>query len=777
MFPRPGFLIRSLRFAAKLACGLGAFCLLAWAALGLVSPPPLLDGVPFGRMVLDANGGIMRISRAEDGIFRLRVTLDDIAPEAVDALIRYEDRHFFRHPGVNPLSLLRAAWTTYVGGGRRMGGSTISMQVARMRLKLDSSGIGGKLRQIGAALLLERHYDKQDILEAYFNLAPYGGNIEGIEAASRIYFNAPAARLTESESLALTVVPQNPIRRNPVNGRDFDAARARFLRLSLEGKDGAANVEASPPLRVRPLSRLPFRAPHVSTELLSEAGPERLASTIEPELQAMLESCLSSYTARYRRFGLSNASAMLVHAPSMKVCALAGSANFFDAAIDGQVDGTRAKRSPGSTLKPFIYALALDQGIIHPMTLLIDSPRSFGGYDPENFDKGFRGPVHAHEALKASRNLPAIVLAEQLEEPGLYGFLKKARVHLPEAPEHYGLALVLGGAEVTMRELAGLYAMLANQGLWYPLRLRQDARLEAPVRLLSPEAAFVTLRMLEQGDSLPTREGRLPLRIKTGTSNGFRDAWTAGVVGEYVLVVWVGNFDGSSHPFFVGARAAQPLFMEAAQALAALRPLHDLLPSQRPGLDLAEIPVCTSTGDVDVSRCSETTETLFLPGISPIRDSGILRPILIDKATGLRACDAVPGETEEVFWEFWPSDLRRIFAQAGITKTPPPDWLPICAGRSEAAQAAGRPPRILLPKKGMTYYRSLGQQSRPIPLSAAADTGVSRLHWFAGAAYLGSSAPDEPFLWEPDSARTVDIVVVDDKGRSSQVRCRIMLAP
>ena len=791
MFHPSGILYRFLRRAAKLACGLGAACLLVWAGLGLVTPPPLLDGVPFGRVVLDANGGIMRISRAEDGIFRLRVTLDEVAPEAVDALIRYEDRHFFRHPGVNPFSLFRAAWITYVSGGRRMGGSTISMQVARMRLKLDSSGIGGKLRQIGAALLLERHYEKQDILEAYFNLAPYGGNIEGLEAAARIYFDAPAARLTASESLALAVVPQNPVRRNPVNGRDFDAARARFLRLIQDEAEegGPADAPAgpwllaspkspdSPPLRVRPLSRLPFRAPHISTELLAGTGPERILSTIEPDLQAMLESCLASYTARHRRFGLSNAAAMLVHAPSMKVCALAGSADFFDAAIDGQVDGTRAKRSPGSTLKPFIYALALDQGLIHPMTLLIDSPRSFGGYDPENFDKGFRGPVHAHEALKASRNLPAIILAEQLEEPGLYGFLQKARVHLPEDPEHYGLALVLGGAELTMRELAGLYAMLVNQGLWHPLRLRQEEALEAPVRLLSPEAAFVTLRMLEQGDTLPAREGRLPLRTKTGTSNGFRDAWTAGIAGEYVLVVWVGNFDGSSNPFFVGARAAQPLFMETAQALAALRPLRDLLPEQRPGLDLAEIPVCTSTGDVDVSRCAESTETLFLPGISPIRDSGILRPILIDKETSLRACEAVPGKTEEVFWEFWPSDLRRIFAQAGIVKAPPPDWLPICAGREEAAQSSGRPPRILYPKKHMTYYRDLGEGGRRIPLAAAADQGVERLHWFAGASYLGSSAPDEPFLWAPEQSCSVDIIVVDDKGRSSKVRCRVMLAP
>jgi penicillin-binding protein 1C len=654
------------------------------------------------------------------------------------------------------------------------------MQVARMRLGLDSSGIAGKLRQIGYALLLERHYDKQDILEAYLNLAPYGGNVEGIEAASRIYFGKSAARLTALESCALTVIPQNPVRRDPVRGPDFDAARLRLHRLLAE-RNGEGTDEA-PRLRVRPISSMPFKAPHLCAELLAEAragaAPGRIVSTIEPDLQAMLESCLASFTERGRRFGLNNASALLVHTPSMRICALAGSADFFEASIQGQVDGTRAKRSPGSTLKPFIYALALEQGLIHPMTLLIDSPRSFGGYDPENFDKGFRGPVHAHDALKASRNLPAIILAEQLSEPGLYGFLQRAQVRLPMPPEHYGLALVLGGAEVTMRELASLYAMLANQGLWHPLRLRQDQALGAPRRLLSPEVSYMTLRMLEkESDTLRTREGILPLRYKTGTSNGFRDAWTAGLVGEYALVVWAGNFDGTSHPYLVGGRTALPLFRETAQALGTLRTLRDPLPSQRPTLNLVEIPVCTSTGDVDISRCTDTTDTMFIPGVSPIRDSGILRPILIDRATGQRACEPHPSETEEVFWEFWPSDVRAIFAQAGIAKPQPPDWLPVCRGKDDRLAVSGRPPRIILPKKNMTYYRSLDGQGRSIPLSAAADPGVSRIHWFAGASYLGSAAPGEPFLWEPEQAGELELSAVDDRGRSTRQICRIQLAP
>lgn len=781
----PARLSRTLRRAACVLALTAAAGVLVHALLGLCTPPPLLEGVPFSRLVLDAEGGVLRMALAGDQTYRLRVALDDIAPEAVRALLVYEDRHFFAHPGVNVLSLVRAAWGTWLGGRRRMGGSTITMQVARLRLGLTTSGIGGKLRQIWTALLLERHYGKQEILEAYFNLAPYGGNIEGIEAAARIYFGKSAGQLTALESHALAVVPQNPVSRHPARGRDFTAARARLERLLAAEEAPASGVRAPapPPLRVRSPERLPFGAPHVCAELLADAAAPDvrgvIAAAIEPDLQRLLEERLSALTARGRRYGIRNAAALLLRASDMRICALAGSADFLDADIDGQVDGSRARRSPGSTLKPFIYALALDQGLIHPMTLLMDSPRSFGGYDPENFDKGFRGPLPAHEALKASRNLPAIALAERLAEPGLYGFLRQAGAALPKPPEHYGLALVLGGAEVSMRELAGLYAMLVNQGLWQPPRLRRDAPLPAPRRLLSPESAYVTLRMLEREDLfLTTPHGPLPLRCKTGTSNGFRDAWTAGIVGDYVLVVWVGNFDNRPNPHFVGGETALPLFCETARGLAALRSLRDPLPGQREGLNVADIPVCVATGDVDVSRCTETTQTLFIPGVSPLRDSGILRPVLIDKATGLRACEPREGETEERYWEFWPSDARELFARAGIRKPLPPDWLPQCRREGlEAAATPGKPPRILLPKKNVVYYKTLSGDNRRLPLLAAAEADVRRIHWFAGKSYLGSAAPGEVLFWQPPAAGLLDILAVDDQGRAVRQACRVRLTP
>lgn len=764
---------------AFMAAPVVVFCL--W--LAFCPRPPLLDGVEFSSLVLDGGGGLLRMGLTSDEKYRVRVSLHDVAPEAVNAVLLYEDRHFYRHPGVNPLSLLRAGFSM-LGGSRRMGGSTITMQVARLRLGLSTDTVSGKLVQMARALQYERHYGKDDILEAYFNLAPYGGNVEGIGAAARIYFHVSPARLSLSESLALAAVPQNPVRRSPLNGPDFESARARMTRLALperqhdpEGMNASffSVRESLPPLRVYGPSSLPFDAPHVSVELLplSRNGvPVR--SFIDRRLQGIVERSLAGFAARGRRYGLTNAAALLIHWPSMEIRALAGSADFFSDAIAGQVDGTAARRSPGSTLKPFIYGMALDQGLIHPRTLLEDSPRSFGGYDPENFDRVFRGPLPAEEALRASRNIPAILLASRLR-PGFYGFLQRAGVEMPFSEEHYGLSLVLGGAEVSMRELGGLYAMLANRGVWREPKLFAGARTRPAVPLLSPEAALVTLRMLEDGAHfVRSSSGPVPLRFKTGTSNGFRDAWTAGVAGPYVLVVWAGNFDNSPNPLLVGGEVAAPLFADMAQAVASSeRDFADLVPRQQEGLNITREKVCAATGDLDTSLCREVVETWYIPGRSPTRSSGVFRTILIDRETGLRACEAVPGRTEEVVWEFWPSDLRAQFLRAGIVKSPPPPFGPGCG----AQPVAGTPPRVISPKEGVVYRRSLSApEAAGIPLTAGADADAKAVFWFVRERFIGRCAPGETLLWLPEEG-VHELRVVDDRGRSSSRTVTVRAIP
>ena len=763
--------------------------LLFWLWLVTSPKPPLLDGVDFSPLVLDREGEPLRMGLTRDEKFRLRVGLNEIAPEAVNAVLRYEDRYFYRHPGVNPLAVMRAV-LSMLGGSRRLGGSTITMQVARLRLGLSTTTVAGKLEQMARALQYEYHYGKSEILEAYFNLAPYGGNVEGIGAAARVYFHVPPSRLSFSESAALAVVPQNPVRRSPLNGPDFEVARARMTRMlqpeerAPEEKGAASGglfglhasgAGALPPLRVFGPSSLPFAAPHVSSALLPLSREGRAVRTyVDRRLQEILERAVEGFAARGRRYGLNNASALLIHWPSMEIRALVGSADFFSSAISGQVDGTDARRSPGSTLKPFIYAMALDQGLIHPRTLLEDSPRSFGGYDPENFDRVFRGPLPAEEALRASRNIPAILLASRLR-PGLFSFLQRAGVEFAFSEEHYGLSLVLGGAEVTMRELGALYAMLPNRGVWRQPRLFEGEKTRSAVSLLSPEAAVITLRMLEDGAHfVRTSSGRVPLRFKTGTSNGFRDAWTAGVVGPYVLVVWAGNFDNRSNPLLVGGEVAAPLFADIAQALALAEPdFIDLVPRLQEGLNITREKVCAATGDLDTSLCRETTETWYIPGRSPTRSSGVFRTILVDRETGLRACEPVPGRTEEVVWEFWPSDLRAQFLRAGVVKPSPPPFGPGCG----QTPVEGTPPRMISPKEGVVYQRRLSSpESTAVPLMAGADADAEAVFWFVKERFIGRSAPGETLLWQPEDG-VHDLRVVDDKGRASSQKVTVRTLP
>jgi penicillin-binding protein 1C len=473
------------------------------------------------------------------------------------------------------------------------------------------------------------------------------------------------------------------------------------------------------------------------------------------------------YVARRRRVGIANAAVLLLDWTRMEARAVLGSANFHDTAIDGQVNGTLARRSPGSTLKPFVYALAVDQGLVHPMTVLKDAPTSFGPFSPENFDGRFVGPITAQDALVRSRNVPAVWLSAQLARPNLHEFLKSAGVARMGGERTYGLSLVLGGGELTMEELAGLYAMLANGGTLRRIAYRTDgaAHSERGPRLLSPQASFVTLDMLEHNPRPDLAYGGLsarpPIPWKTGTSWGFRDAWCVGIVGRYVLVVWLGNFDGSSNPALVGLTAAAPLFFELADALQ-LRP-DTPMPRRAPDR-LARVAVCQDSGDLPNADCPRTVDTWFIPGKSPIRVSTLHRSAMIDDRTGGIACPPYdPTHVHREVLEYWPSDLARLFVQAGLPRrTPPP--VPDCA---RGADFAGSPPTISSPLRAVTYtLRDDPAVQDAVVLSAVADGGVHTIYWFADTEYLGRSESGESLAWQHPGPGRHRIRAVDDRGRS-----------
>ena len=756
---------RILKIAAAI---LAAALAIAWLCL---PRPPLLDGIPFSTKVTDRNGNLLWLGLAADDKYRIRVPLTAIAPVAIRATLLQEDRYFDLHPGINPVAVVRSIYQLLSTHRIHSGASTISMQVARLRYHLSTRTFSGKLLQMFRAIQIERHYSKDQIMEAYLNLAPYGGNIEGIEAASEIDFGRPASLLTLPEAAALCVIPQSPARRALLLGRDNPALTAAQDRLLTRlGADPDAHD-----FRARREWQRPFLAPHFTRQILrSAAVPGDITTTLDLDLQHMLEGRIASFIQTRRPLGVSNAAAMLVDTRGMQVLAQVGSADFAQASIHGQVDCTDSPRSPGSTLKPFIYALALQRGLIHPLSILDDEPKSFGSYNPENFDREFVGPIRATDALARSRNIPAITLASQLARPTLYQFLRNAGIDLPHDEQFYGLALPLGGAEVTMQDLVTLYGALANDGTLQPLQYSLTAPPTPTRRVLTPEASFLTLEMLRTArPEIADTAQPDPIFWKTGTSNGYRDAWAVAVFDHYILAVWVGNADGRANPAFVGRTCAAPLLFQSIDSMRAAGRVHFGPHNPPPGANLKRVEFCAVSGQLAGPDCQHRIQGWFIPGISPITSCTVHRQVYIDAATGMRL--PTPDPTREVkseVYEFWPSDLMRLFREAGLPRRRPPPFLP--GSRPDGANyQSGIAPRITSPRPGAVYELQSGATARQqLTLQAQTEADVEQIYWFAGKQFIGRTAPRDPLPWTP-APGTYALTAVDDAGRADTEKVEI----
>lgn len=732
----------------------------------------LASQVPSSQAFVAEGGELLRLTLADDQQYRVWTPLSDVSPYLIRALLLYEDRWFYWHLGVNPSSILRAAYRTYTGGTQQ-GGSTISMQLARLFYGLNTKSPRGKLQQMALAVWLELRYSKAEILEAYLNLAPYGSNVQGAGAASMIYFGKTAKHLSLAEALSLAVIPQQPNKRAGNNALAH-AIQAPKLRLLERWKthyplDEAQYHLVKLPLHFRKIQELPFRSPHFIDMLIQQRGlvvgaeQPQVRTTINLTLQTLIERQTRQYLQEVSAKGIQNAAALLIDPKTMEVKAWMGSADYFNRGIDGQVNGVLAKRSPGSTLKPFIYALAMDQGILHPASILKDSPSDFGPYTPENFDGRFRGPITAEDALIHSRNIPAVWAASQLHAPSLYDFLKIAGISQLQRESHYGLALVLGGGEVTMEELVSLYAMLVKEGEKYSLQYLKGQQTTKSTPLISPEASFITLDMLRHNprpdeDNSFHRHTGWPIGWKTGTSWGFRDAWSVGVVGPYVLAVWVGNFDSTGNPAFVGIDAAAPLFFRMADALYLHKPIN--IPPATPPAGVSQVMVCSASGDLPNQWCPEKRKTWYIAGKSPIKVSQLHQPVAISLKTGQPVCP--PYQADQVrmdVMEFWGSDMQKLFRQAGLPRRSPPK-----CQQGFQAQA----PDITSPLRHVSYQLRISKPDITIPLQAKAAAQVRTLFWFDDNRYIGSTDPLTALAYRPTDAGIHVIRVVDDQGQVAE---------
>jgi penicillin-binding protein 1C len=777
---------------------------------------PLSQWLPSSTAVLDDRGQLLRLTLAHDEQFRLWTALDDISPKLIEAILLHEDRYFYWEPGFNPFSLARGAFKTYVLRRHPQGGSTITMQLARLLWQIDTKTPWGKAQQVARAIQLELTYSKQEILTAYLNYAPFGGNIQGVGAASLIYFKHTPAQLTLPEALALAVLPQNPSLRGKISAGSANdrllAARARLYHLWLaqHPSDATSATLMQLPLTMRSTAQLPFHAPWFVDQLLVQQtlshslqarSPKAawLRTTLDLPLQRLLQKQIAGFVQQRRNQGINNASALVVDTRDMGVKAMIGSADYFNTHIDGQVNGTDAKRSPGSALKPFIYGLGFDQGVVIPATVLRDVPTAFGVYAPENFDGRFDGPITVTQALIRSRNIPAVDVAAQLNHPSFYQFLRSAGIANMAPEDHYGLALVLGGGEITSQEMAKLYAMLANHGVLQPLQFMQNSitshaermgssrpshdfnsppdGANSGTRLLSDAASYMVLDILKQNpppELAPTGQpSRVPVAWKTGTSSGFRDAWSVAVVGPFVIVVWVGNFDGSPNPALIGGEAAGPLLFNLIDAMKAAHLMPELPPPAVP-TRLRKVDVCLSSGALPTIWCPRRGSSWFIPGVSPIEVDTVYRPVWVNKITQKPVCPPYqpPNDVQQVF-EFWPSELQQVFTQSGLPRATPPASAH-CPYSAQTGQ--GVAPKITSPLLGSVYTLRLNHAANnQIALTADTDADSRTLYWFADRSYLGQSQPGQPLFWTPTQPGTYLLRAVDDHGRADSRSIRIAL--
>ena len=727
---------------------------------------------PSSTLIFDRDQKLIYAFTSKDDKWRIRTSLPQISPVLAKFLIQYEDRWFYWHPGVNPLALFRAFRKNAAEHHIVYGGSTLTMQIARM-MEPKQRTWTSKLIEIFRAFQLEQRYHKRQLLEIYFNIAPYGGNIEGAAAASWLYFGKEPAQLSNGEAALLAILPNSPTVLRPDRyPRLAKNARDKLLKVLyqqglLKIRDyQEAVVEEIPRARVA----WPMIAPHLCYELKRRYPDDaRIYSTIKQQTQVLAEDMLKAYIKKLHSQAITNGAIVVINNKTHELLVAVGSADFTNKIDKGQVNGFLAPRSPGSALKPFVYALGIERGIITPQHYLEDVPIDFAGYCPENYDRTNSGLVSAREALERSLNIPAINLLAELGDDGLYELLRRANFSTVAPDDRYGLTIVVGGCEVTLLELTALYSTLASKGAYtYPKLLKGQAA-SLTVKLFSPGAAYIVtdiLTTLSRPD-LPTcwEFTSLPkVAWKTGTSYGHRDAWSIGYNPYYTIGVWIGNFSGEGRPGLVGAEVAAPLLFELFNKVKQ-RNQNEWF--ERP-FEVDNREVCALSGQIPGPFCKSLVRDYYLTNSASDEQCKFHQVTLLDAATGYRLPPhyaSLPNKTRDMTYIKWPPRIASWFERNGrtIDRLPPllPEWQQVVSGQA---------PVIRSPLANYEYQLRPGiaLEFQKICLDAAATNDVQKLYWFVDGIFFGTVAPGGKLFYLPKVGRH-QLVCQDDQGRSSKV--------
>ncbi len=744
---------------------------------------PLKLDIPHSTIITDQQGKMLHAYLSADEKWRMKTDLHEISPTLKKAIIHKEDKYFYYHFGINPFAIVRALGNNLIKGKRTSGASTITMQVARL-LNPKERTYRNKIIEMFRALQLELGFSKDEILQLYLNLVPYGGNIEGVKAAAHIYCNKAPNHLSLAEITILSIIPNRPTSLQPGKNDDFlikerDKWLRRFKADHLFDEDFIQDAIDEGFLAQR--FPIPRHAPHFSRKLNAENNKTsqqkpyitsnkaaHIKSTLDLQVQLPVEDIVQNYTRRLNSYHIHNTAVLVIDNATAEVRAYVGSSNFYNDNDGGQVDGVQAIRSPGSTLKPLIYAQGFDAGLISPKLKIADLPVDFSGYSPTNYSDTYNGMVTVEQALQQSLNIPAVKVLNNIGIPTLMEQFKAMHFQqLLKDEKKLGLSLALGGCGVSLFELTAMYTAFANQGIYRPLQYMQSADKELfDYEMVSPSAAFLITEILTDlnrpdfSNNLGNIANLPKIAWKTGTSYGRKDAWSIGYNKAYTVGVWVGNFSAKGVPELTGADMATPLLFSVFKQIAKRNDEWNF-----PTAELKHTWVCSETGLLPAATCDHQILDFHLPLITQHRVCNHLIDVAVNHQEDLSYCKhCLPKAAQfktKTYQNYSPEQLA--FHE---NSSQPYDKIPLHNPQCERFYADEQL-KIVSPKANINYY-FLKDDNEEILLESHLAADVQQVYWYINDAYYTAAKRDKPTFFKPIAGKN-KITCVDDKGRKSSL--------
>lgn len=741
------------------------FFLLNWI-FPLPAPPE------YSTIITDNKGEVVNAFLTKDEKWRMKTELDEISPLLRKTIIAKEDKYFYSHPGINFIAIGRAFINNITRMKRTSGASTITMQVARA-MEPRKRNLGSKMIEAFRALQLELKYSKDEILQLYLNLVPYGGNIEGVKSASQLYFKKNPDHLSLAEITALSIIPNRPS--SLVVGKNNDRIieeRNKWLRRFAEEKvftkkeiEDALN---EPLIATR--GTVPHYIPHLSYKLKKQSGTT-INTNIDLNTQLKTEKILEDYVRAQRLRNIKNAAIIIINNKTHQVITYAGSSDFKDTIDGGQVNGINAVRQPGSTLKPLLYGMCFDEGLLTPKTIITDVPVNYEGYAPENYDEKFNGYVTVAYALEHSLNIPAVKSLQQLGYEKLIQKLSLCNFkQIQKDRNKLGLSLILGGCGTTLEELTGLFSSFANNGVYVSPSYTQTDTAGRKVNVLTPAACFMLNEILSKVDrpdfpvNWQATEHMPKIAWKTGTSYGRKDAWSIGYNKNFTVGVWAGNFSGTGVPDLSGANVATPLLFKIFNTIDYDSDAEWF--TQPDDCDTRQ--VCSETGLIPAESCANKVLDYFIPLVSSSKVCNNLQEILIsadEKISYCKSCAPPNGYKKKLFKIVEP-EMQAYFSENNVKFEKIPPHNPDCE-----LIFKGSAPQITSPSNGTEYLISK-KNPEPLQLICKTANDVSKVYWYINNKFYKTSSAGEKQFFTPEEG-PVKISCTDDKGRNRDITIRV----